>query len=710
MNMKSDETLIALLAALLAFAVISANAALEDTPMDSPAARQEQIPVSIALNRQWALRAFSGASVEGMGAAIAERLPFSFVYDGRPSAEFLGAWERQVTVDNSDPKKIVLTAKFTDPKTQLEVKAVATVFLDTPGVDWTLYFTNKGERDSPILQDVKALNVIVPSAPGRIPVLRRLKGTACAVDDWEPLHDPLPPGKRIDFAAASALSALSSWGVCPFFTLDGGSSGVVTAVGWTGHWGASADHSAAGVVRLQAGMLGMRLKLHPGESIRSPRILQLYWNGGDHFDAYNLFRRTMIEHVLPRIDGELVRPPIAHLSDAFYEMNSTTETNILSHLKAVTGLGFEFFWVDAYWTRDGFPACMGAYGFPIDRVPDPVRFPRGMKAIGDAVEKTGMKYLMWIAPETVMPQSILSKEHPEWVCSPAHDGSGTFNLGIPEARDYMTRYLNAVIKEYKLSCWRTDSGPTLEHWQSNDKKTPDREGMTEIRHVEGYYRMWDDVRKANPHLFIDNCCGGGARIDLETSSRSVPLWRTDATIGPLMTKDFNQAAVQNQAMTAGLSRYVPFSVSGQMGATPYLFRSGYNAGISFCEDVRPADYPRDLLMKAIAEGKRIRKYYSGNFYPLTEVTLNPRDWCVMHYHRPVEQDGMVIAFRRDKSPYASYFCDLREIDPAADYQVTLYPGYEPSATIMRKGSELKRFKAEIADCPGSLIVEYARRR
>ena len=54
-------------------------------------------------------------------------------------------------------------------------------------------------------------------------------------------------------------------------------------------------------------------------------------------------------------------------------------------------------------------------------------------------------------------------------------------------------------------------------------------------------------------------------------------------------------------MSAGLNRYLPFSTVGQMGATPYLFRSGFNAGIAFCEDVRPEGYPRHLLQQGIAE-------------------------------------------------------------------------------------------------------------
>jgi len=93
----------------------------------------------------------------------------------------------------------------------------------------------------------------------------------------------------------------------------------------------------------------------------------------------------------------------------------------------------------------------------------------------------------------------------------------------------------------------------------------------------------------------------------------------------------DQAALQNQVMTGGLSRYVPFHISGMMGATPYWFRSGINGGgISFCEDVRPETYPKDLLMQGIAEAKRIRNYYFGNFHLLTEITTSTSTWCVMY--------------------------------------------------------------------------------
>ena len=98
----------------------------------------------------------------------------------------------------------------------------------------------------------------------------------------------------------------------------------------------------------------MHLKLHPGETIRSPRILQLYWSGNDPWRGYNQFRRVMFAHVMPRIGGQLVVPPIAHLSTSFYELNESTEANVLSHLESAKGLGFEVFWLDAYWIKGGF--------------------------------------------------------------------------------------------------------------------------------------------------------------------------------------------------------------------------------------------------------------------------------------------------------------------------------------------------------------------
>ncbi|MHB1001609.1 MAG: NPCBM/NEW2 domain-containing protein [Armatimonadota bacterium] len=633
-------------------------------------------------------------------------LPFSFVCGGKHSSEFIYSWKSEVKEQKIDSATNRRTVTFTDPETGLEVKAVADIYLDTPGVDWTIYFTNTGTKDTPIIEQVKAVDISVKPSTGAEPVLHRLKGsTGCVAftyDDYKPMDDAVKAGEKVEFGISNAFS---SFDVSPFFNLEWGGGGVITAVGWSGHWGAVVENKKDGPLTLNAGMKLLHLKLHPGETIRGPRVMQLYWLGRDEWRAYNMFRQTMFEHVTPKNNGEPVMPPIAHMTSSFYEVNNTTEEVEKSYIDSIKDLGFEYYWLDAWWHGGGFPAGLGNYGYPISRVPDSKRFPNGLKPVGDYAHKNGMKFLAWFAPETASAGSLLTKEHPEWILTSDINAGGNFNLGNPEAREFMTGYLKTAIKEYGIDLLRIDIGPSLESWKSGDKD-PDRVGMTEICYVDGLYRMLDDIRKAYPRLVIDNCCGGGTRIDLEMCSRSIPLWRTDGAVWSLFAKDSDKAAIQNQIISSGLNRYVPLSTSGQMGAEPYYFRSGFNGGTAFAEDTRVDGYPRAMLKQGVAEGKRIRKYFLGNFYPFTEVTENPKEWCVMQYHRPDAQDGMILAFRRQNSPYGSYTCELREIDPNAKYEVIRSRTYRQGKPTIMKGSDLQQIQVSIDEKPGSMLIEY----
>lgn len=634
-------------------------------------------------------------------------LPFSFSYGGKHSSEFLHTWERGETSEAGGDGAERKTLTLTDPATGLQVTAVSTVYTDTPGVDWTLQFTNTGAAETPPIEQVRTLDAGFSLGFANGVALQRLNGSVCQADDWLPFDQSIAPGQRAEMSTSNGRCS----SISPFYTLDWGSGGIVTAIGWSGQWTASAE-LRDGVLTSQAGLQATRIVLHPGETIRGPRVLQMLWAGGDVQEAHNRFRQTMLAHIVPREGGKPALPPIAHLSTSFYELNATNEDNVLSHLRSLEGLGFEVFWLDAYWTGpSGFPQSMGNYGLPLESVEPPDRFPHGLRSIGEAVNDAGLGFLMWFEPERVAPGTRIAREHPQWVLSPSGDGSGLLNLGVPEAREALTEYLDAAIKAYGLSWLRIDYNiDPLPYWQHGDREQTDRVGMTEIRYVEGLYRMWDDLLTANPGLRIDNCASGGRRIDLETCSRSTPLWRSDNTcdmVGAAAETILN-AAVKNQVMSAGLNRYLPFSTVGQMGAEPYFFRSGFNGGIDFCEDIRPEDYPRELLRQAIAEGRRIRPYWLGDFYPLSAVTTNPSDWCVLQYHRPESGDGIVLGFRRHRSPYSAYECELRGIDPQARYEVTVSHGYTPEPALSLSGAELAHLELSIKERPGSVLVEYKR--
>jgi alpha-galactosidase len=663
-------------------------------------------------------------------------VPFSFVYGGKTSSELLPNWKAEEIVEEVDAKTRRRTLTFTDPQTGLEVKAVADVFLDTPGVDWTVYFTNTGTTDTPILEQVRAVDVAISppmaraeASDGNItglmsvadrssslttknnPVLGRLHGTiGCVrfnIEDFMAFDEEVPTGKRIEWGTPSAWSSFQEF---PMFTLDWGRAGVVTAIGWTGHWVASVDRSGP-QMRLSAGMRNLRTVLRPGESIRSPRILQVYWEGGNRQMGDNLFRRTMLARIVPRDDkGEPVFPPFAYPTSSFYESNQSTEANERSHIDSVAGLGFEYYWLDAWWIKGGHPHGMGHWGFPITRGYDPVRFPNGVKPVRDYARQHGLKFLLWFAPEELFPNTDLAKEHPEWVMKPGPPGP--IDLTNPEARDYITRYMNTVIKEWGIDWWRCDGGPSLKHWTDNDTD-PNRTGMTEMRYVEGYYAFWDAMRAANPGLLLDNCAGGGTRIDLETSSRSLALWRTDSAVWSVNghvrgsgSPAKEETAILNQSINHGLNRYVPLSTSGTVGAEPYYLRSAFNGGLTWCEDIRPAGYPRELLKQGIAEGKRLRKYLLGDFYPLTKPTASAEQWCAYQYHLPESDEGVVFVFRRHQAPFYGLQLSLQDIDSDGNYEVTEARTYNPEKPRRVKGAELQRYGALIEDLPGSLLIQY----
>jgi alpha-galactosidase len=216
-----------------------------------------------------------------------------------------------------------------------------------------------GSQNTPVIEQVRSMDVRLNPAFGSPTTLHQLRGSAAHAEAWLPVNQVIGQGSVAEFGAEAGRPAKA---ISPFFTLDWGDGGVVTAVGWSGQWQGRIERTDQGQVRMQAGMQFLHLSLRPGESIRTPRVLQVHWQGADRDTAHNLFRRTMLKHIMPQMDGQPVMPPIAHLSTSFYELDRTDEANTLSHLHALHGLGFETFWLDAYWIRDGFPNGVGHYG------------------------------------------------------------------------------------------------------------------------------------------------------------------------------------------------------------------------------------------------------------------------------------------------------------------------------------------------------------
>jgi alpha-galactosidase len=190
--------------------------------------------------------------------------------------------------------------------------------------------------------------------------------------------------------------------------------------------------------------------------------------------------------------------------------------------------------------------------------------------------------------------------------------------------------------------------------------------MSEIRHIEGLYAFWDELLARHPGLVIDNCSSGGRRIDLETISRSVPLWRSDVQCWP----DFDPIAMQTQ--THGLALWVPLSTGCARTAKAYPFRSALGPGLvmDWASPVFEEDVALDLnlVRQRLDELHAVRAHFHGDFYPLVSFSLAQDCWAAWQFDRPDLGEGMVLALRRPQSPFPLLKTKLHGLDPGAQYE------------------------------------------
>ncbi len=672
-----------LLLLLIAVSAVSTARALEDAdiPADAPSDAVMATPAEIQQAQNWAV-AFAGEqSTDG---------PFSFRYDGAFSSNLLPGWQRTVEASETASRRLWLV-RWQDPKTQLCLTATLTAFKRYPALEWLLEFENRGAQDSPLLEDIQPLDAHLGDGSLRKPVLlHQLAGDVCGERSFFPMETEVKPGKTVVMGPDGGRS---SNGAFPFFNVQYGDEGVITAIGWSGQWRATLERSAAGATTLRAGMEKTSLRLHPGEKIRTPRILMLLWKG-DRIKAHNQFRRLLLFEYAPRQHGRPARLPIAlQCFDRYIGSRPDwgTETCQLQTAKAAHDLGCDAHWLDAAWFEGGFPNGAGNWFCA------PQRFPNGLKPLSDVCHQMGLKLIVWFEPERVAAGSQIAREHPEFVFGGGQ--GGLFKLGDPAARQWLTELLSRRISEFGLDTYRNDFNiDPLSFWRQAD--APDRQGATEIHCVEGHYALWDALLAQHPGLSIDNCASGGRRIDLETLRRSVPLWHSDTGCSP-------GHADWNQSQSYGLNLYVPLFAGCAWTPNAYDTRSAATAGLICQFAFLDSGFSAETARAALAEVKENQKFWYGDFYPLTPCALGAGAFIAYQFHRGDLDSGVVLAFRRAACPYPALQASLHALRPDGVYNVDFIDEQRTKTRRQLTGRELMSdFELRLPACGSSLLLRY----
>jgi len=73
------------------------------------------------------------------------------------------------------------------------------------------------------------------------------------------------------------------------------------------------------------------------------------------------------------------------------------------------------------------------------------------------------------------------------------------------------------------------------------------------------------------------------------------------------------------------------------------------------------------LRKAFADYRKVRRFFSRNFYNHGSPTADLSAWAVWQYLDPVSGEGCVLAFRRPASPCDRATIRLKGVAGALDY-------------------------------------------
>jgi alpha-galactosidase len=112
----------------------------------------------------------------------------------------------------------------------------------------------------------------------------------------------------------------------------------------------------------------------------------------------------------------------------------------------------------------------------------------------------------------------------------------------------------------------------------------------------------------------------------------------------------------------------------------------------------PDGFPAEWARKTLTQYTAVRKYYYGDFYPLTEYSRDESVWMAYQMHRPDLDEGLVLAFRRDQSPYSRAHFPLQGLEPDGNYSIK----------NLDSGSEVKKTVRELVD--KGLTIEMKDRR
>lgn len=613
---------------------------------------------------------------------LKENRKFEFLYGGKPF------FESDYTVEQTETENTLTTIYSLSDG--LKVTNIAKK-LDN-AYEWVNYFENTSDKATDIISELFDCSINFPfdeaepkyTGAYHVGFEERVGLYAPVGCNWCYNEFSCNPDTKLDNLYTGNLylnethhfapdGGRSSDGTAPFFNIHKKGKGYICAVGWTGQWNCDVTRREYSV-EFKTKIEDTHFRILPGEKFRTSSIVIMPYEASV-IDSHNMWRRVVRKHF--SLIGKEGRDQHGPLTVNVW--GGMTSKSVIERVNTVKKyeLPYEYLWMDAGWYGIDCIPSVDDYTETWEQHTGDWRVsklihPNGLKDVSAAAHEAGLKFLLWVEPERAMSYAPILKEHPEYYTLPDDPSYERclLRLDDEEAWNYCYNTLANLISEIGIDCYRQDFNVRpLPYWRKNDAE--DRQGITEIKHINGLYRLWDSLLERFPHLLIDNCASGGRRIDIETLRRSMPLWRSDYNCPA------NAVEEGTQSHHLSYNRWMPYTGAscGRLYDT-YHIRTSYSPAMptnfSFSEREPFGDDPEKMawLKERLYEYLKVRPIMDGDFYPLTEVSDRKDIWVASQFDRPECNDGFIEIFRRQEAPYETASYSLYAIDENCEYTFT----------------------------------------
>ncbi len=448
------------------------------------------------------------------------------------------------------------------------------------------------------------------------------------------------------------------------------------ALAWSGNWAAEFIPTPDGLLSFRLGPFApapLRV-IAPGETVNSPEV-HIGSLHRDYDAAVQAWHRHMRASVVPP------RPPGKEMYAIAGHVVEFPGEWILREIDIAKEMGVQAFMVDAGWYGDVFGGWTERRGdwWEGDWLPG------GLAGIREYAHRQGLLFGLWMEPEAAGPLSKIAQEHPDWLLQ-TDDGrwpgnTRVLNLGRPDVAQYFENEVLRVIRDHRLDFFKIDYNVRVHEGGENL-----RDGYLENegwRHMEVIYGTFDRVRREMPEVALENCAGGGGRLDLGMMSRFHYSCESDFSSFPLSIRAINglthfappealcyyhnhlyhahQMADLDTHLRVTLfatTIFVGFGAQNADRTTPY-----------FMKTKRYIQLAKDFCYPLIANGAVVYHHTPGI------GVLSATPWCVLEYAAPDRSRGYCGVFSINRNDAGGsegeYVLRLRGIDRSRDYEVRL---------------------------------------